>query len=108
VIEPTDEMREAFERAFEFATSGDEVVISRRAIRAGLAAVLALVERDFDVSPKLPPFEHRMVGTGPRWNHYMNEYTVECTCGATFGGRAAEVAHGIQDHIERNTATPPQ
>lgn len=44
MIEPTDEMREAFERAFEFATSGDEVVINRRAIRAGLAAVLALVE----------------------------------------------------------------
>jgi methanogenic corrinoid protein MtbC1 len=42
----TDEMREAFERAFEFATSDDEVVINRRAIRAGLTAVLAIVERD--------------------------------------------------------------
>ncbi len=46
MIPVTDEMREAFERAFEFATSDDEVVINRRAIRAGLAAVIAIVERD--------------------------------------------------------------
>lgn len=46
MIEPTDEMVAAFERAVDFAAS-DEVTIHRRAYRAGLAAVLALVERDY-------------------------------------------------------------
>jgi hypothetical protein len=49
VIEVTDEMAEAFERAFGFASSEDQVVIHRRANCAGLAAVLAIVERDHQV-----------------------------------------------------------
>jgi hypothetical protein len=46
VIEPTDEMIVAFEDAYDYPgiTGGDT--------RAGLAAVLALVESDYDVTRK--------------------------------------------------------
>ena len=67
---------------------------------AALVDVLALVERDNDVTPKLPPFEHRIVEGGPWWNHYANEYTAECTCGATFGGTRDKAHEQALDHIE--------
>ncbi|GGN86295.1 hypothetical protein GCM10010112_67660 [Actinoplanes lobatus] len=105
MIEPTDEMYEAL---FDAGDACGGEFASKEDVLRGLAAVLALVERDYDVTPKLPPFEHRMVGDGPRWSHYMNAYTVECTCGATYGGEYIGARDQLLDHIDANTATPPQ
>jgi hypothetical protein len=50
VIEPTDEMVEAFEFAENEAVGG---MRDAHDPRAGLVAVLAIVERDYDVTTKL-------------------------------------------------------
>lgn len=48
MIEPTDEMVHAFMRGYADADDGSsDVILNRTAERAGLAAVLALVERDY-------------------------------------------------------------
>lgn len=49
MIEPTDETRETFARAMEADDGTAEG--GERALLSGLAAVLALVERDYDVQP---------------------------------------------------------
>jgi hypothetical protein len=49
VIEPTAEMIQAFSRVFFTNPLGEDV-------RAGLAAALAIVERDYRIEPK-PPWE---------------------------------------------------
>jgi hypothetical protein len=66
-----------------------------------LAAALALVERDYDVTPKLPAVEHRMADDRPWWNHTMSEHNVRCACGETFAGYAAiDASDRLADHIE--------
>lgn len=59
MIEPTDEMVHAFMRGYAAADDGSsDVILNWTAERAGLAAVLALVERDYDVRAarqSLPP-----------------------------------------------------
>lgn len=50
MIEPTDEMVEAF-----VASGVDESEFLLADTRAGLAAVLALVERDYELTPIPPP-----------------------------------------------------
>jgi hypothetical protein len=102
MIEVTDEM----ERAYDDAAWENPIELGgayMADVRAGLAAALAIVERDHDVTPKLPEFEHKPRG-GVFWNEYANEYQAECTCGQTFGGRKAEVEHRILDHVEERPA----
>jgi hypothetical protein len=59
VIEPTDEMRDAFERAHAAAAATDGFNFREDAeiqLDAGLAAVLAIVEREYRIEPR-PPWE---------------------------------------------------
>ena len=56
MIEPTDEMIDAFRRAFnqkatDLAATGASFLEGADITRAGLAAVLAIVERDHEVRP---------------------------------------------------------
>jgi hypothetical protein len=93
VIDPTDEMVKAFERHF-FTCFRDEDV------RDALAAVLAIVERDYDVQPKSPPIEHRSKGEA-WWNHYAEQWEVECVCGESFAdGYRDRAADRFLDHLE--------
>lgn len=57
MIEPTDEMRECFQRAYDEAAATDGFNFREGAeiqLDAGLAAVLAIVDRDYDVYPRRP------------------------------------------------------
>lgn len=54
MIEPTDEM----ERVMYAALAKQEPGRHHAALRAGLAAVLAIVERDYDVRPRIGPTNH--------------------------------------------------
>ena len=100
MIEPTDEMMQAY----EVAAADEFAWLKVNASRQGLAAVLAIVERGCDVTPKLPPEEHRIVGDGPIWSEFANEYVAECVCGAVYGGRKGDVEHRLLDHIEERAS----
>lgn len=94
MIPVTDELIALFE---ERGTDGDGNIVDTR---AGLESVLAAVGRDNDVTPKVPPFEHRAV-RGPWWNHYASAYTAECTCGAEFSdGDLRGAKWRLDDHID--------
>lgn len=96
MIEPTPEMRAAYEQAAAAETGW----IAVRASTAGLAAVLAIVERDHDVAPKLPPVEHRM-RRELWWNHYAEGWEAECVCGESFAyWQRSEAEDRLLDHIE--------
>lgn len=120
MIEPTDEMRQAFAEAAdakceELVTAGvtlatlEEGVI----IRAGLAAVLALVERDYTIRP-------RRTGEakfkGPRDHDFLPDD--DPRFGAAFGGACgALVDTGTHGRVvcgwprlahRSQPATPPQ
>lgn len=100
MIEPTDEMVTAFMRA---AAETPVQVAGRELLnaRAGLAAALAIVERDYDVSPKLPPVEHRR-GDEIWWNHSAEAYEAECVCGETFSGwPRSDAEDRLLEHLER-------
>jgi hypothetical protein len=61
VIKPTDEMVREFMRAYAEADDGSsEVILHDKAEKAGLAAVLAIVERDYRVELR-PPWERAHV-----------------------------------------------
>jgi hypothetical protein len=80
VIEPTDEMVQAFADAKAAVKGcpglddGDE---------QGLAAVLAIVERDYDMLPKFRPHAHAFVRSD------------DPSFGATFGGGCAAEVGGM-------------
>lgn len=97
MIEPTGEMRQAFREAPGVGKAcGCSVCLNHR-----LAAVLAIVERDYDVTPKAPPVEHRARGEA-WWNHYMEQYEAECVCGETFAdGRRGGAVDRLMDHLDR-------
>ena len=89
MIEPTDEMYAVFEYA------GD--------IPEGVARLLALVERDYDVSPKPAPVEHR-AKDGTWWNHYAEQWETECVCGETFAdGYRDRADDRLLDHVESSS-----
>ena len=65
MIEPTDEMRDSFQRAYDAASATDGFNFREDAeiqLDAGLAAVLAIVERDYAV-----------------------RFRADCLCGADLG-----------------------
>jgi hypothetical protein len=83
VIEPTDEMIDAFRAAFnqaatDRAASGASFIEGSEITRAGLAAVLAIVERDYEVLPR--PLGARGI-TNP------------CLCGADLGPPWDSIPH---------------
>ncbi len=95
MIEVTNEMRAAFRAdrddwCDEIGCGRDDCLTER------LAAVLAIVERDYDITAKVPPFDHRAVTEGPWWNEYANEYQAACTCGATFGGSSNDAQNRLR------------
>lgn len=90
MIEPTGEMIADAMAAYN-ATG---------AYRPAVAAVLAIVERDYDVSPKLPPVEHRQ-RRDIWWNHYSERYEAECVCGESFVDWPESAAKDrLLDHIQ--------
>jgi hypothetical protein len=99
VIEPTDDMISAFDEAVD-RELGYLHRPQAEVLRVGLAAVLAIVERDYDVTPKLPPVEHRLRGE-IWWNFSAESYQADCACGEEFTGwPRSEAEHRLLDHIE--------
>lgn len=91
MIEVTDEMFNAFRGA---VADGD-------GYRGALAAVLAIVDRDYDVTPKLPPVDHQPKGD-IWWNHSAEAYEAECVCGETFSGwPRSDAEERLLIHLER-------
>ena len=100
MIEPTVEMAEAAWDALPVQAQQDGNV-DLDDMKTVLAAALALIERDYNVSPKLPPVEHRAAGTGPLWNQDMDLFEFDCTCGRTFAGHTGlDARDRLTDHIE--------
>lgn len=94
MIEVTDEMFTAF---YQAGTDRDFLLSAR----AGLAAALAIVERDYDVSPKLPQVDHRPKGD-VWWNLSAETYMAECVCGEEFSGwPRSDAEERLLTHLER-------
>lgn len=95
MIEVTDEM------IYAFAGEPEITATDAHAIGVGLTAVLAIVERDYDVSPKLPQVEHRPKGD-VWWNLSAETYMAECVCGEEFSGwPRSDAEERLLTHLER-------
>jgi hypothetical protein len=88
VIEPTDEMRRAFEDAFEAAAPTDGMRFKEDHLiqmDAGLAAVLTIVERDYCLQPP----GHASRSPRPKWplgrGGSHPHYCVSCSDGVDEG-----------------------
>ncbi len=82
MIEPTGEMRLAFDEA----PGAEKGCVCAVCLNHRLAAVFALVERDYDVIQKLPKVQHFEVSGSFRWNPAADEWVSKCICGEDFGG----------------------
>lgn len=80
MIEPTDEMLYAALDAYDELCDGQR---SEDGIRAGLAAVLEIVERDYNVLPKFRPEVHAFVRSD------------DPSFGSAFGGGCAAEVRGM-------------
>jgi hypothetical protein len=100
VIEPTDEMANAGWDALPVSAQ-ESGHIDLDDMKQVLAAVLSIVERDYDVAPKLPPVEHRLRGE-IWWNFTAESYQADCTCGEEFTGwPLSATEERLLDHLER-------
>jgi hypothetical protein len=97
VVEVTNEMVYAFAEAYSKADDGSsKTILGGLAERAGIAAVLAIVERDWNMQPRpagshLPPtgpwtvpVDHEFVGDGPTCSQCTRSLRLHQ--GATEGG----------------------
>ena len=110
MIDPIDEMREAFLAEREDAC--DEIGCGRpECLDVRLAAALAIVARTRCMEPRghvfhplarpEPPVEHRLRGE-IAWNPVSEEFQADCVCGETISGWLRTTAEErLLLHLER-------